>query len=300
MEDKSVYFLLKKDPFIQTGSFKKISCGVSHILFLTEDSTVYATGMNYSGQCTIPDEVKAAEIVDIVAGDSHNLALASTGQLFAWGRNTDGQHTYTGQVDMPEHRGKIVSIAADVYWSGCSYDNGTVAVWGDNSTGQCLVPNITNAKQIISAGEGNIFCILETGELVGWGDKNNNVPGRLRYDNKFVAGGQYHHFCIRTNNSVHGWGTPTSNELEVPNPNNIKYICAAGEHPGWTLFLHGDGTLTGSGSNKYGQCMPDQPYNTKCTGTHHKKFKHISTGLTWSVGITETGSVYGWGMIDVE
>ena len=300
MENKSVYFLLKKDTFIQSHRFKKTAGGDNHILLLTEAGHVHATGLNYSGQSEVPDEVNTSEIIDIAAGGAHNLALARNGKLFAWGRNANGQDVYMGQIDIPDNNKSIKSITAGVYWSACSYTDGTISVWGDNTNGQCEPPEINNAAEVITAGEGNVFCLLDTGELIGWGTKNSNVPDEARYDNIFIAGGQYHHLCIKRNGDVYGWGNPDSNELTPPDRKDVKCISANGENPGWTLYHYKDGTVYGVGNNKYGQCVPREPYNLNCTGTLHKKFKHISTGLTWSVGITESGSLHGWGMIGVE
>jgi alpha-tubulin suppressor-like RCC1 family protein len=77
-----------------------IAAGASHSLALKTDGTVWAWGLNFSGQLgngtttnsSIPVQVSGlSEVTAIAAGSSHSLAVKSDGTAWAWGYNAWGQ-----------------------------------------------------------------------------------------------------------------------------------------------------------------------------------------------------------------
>ncbi|MDZ7815266.1 MAG: hypothetical protein U5N86_04440 [Planctomycetota bacterium] len=87
------------------GHVLAISAGGSHNLALCEDGSLWAWGLNYSGQVgngkgidskePLPVRVSKPEgmgdVLAISAGSAYSLALCEDGSLWAWGNNWFGQ-----------------------------------------------------------------------------------------------------------------------------------------------------------------------------------------------------------------
>lgn len=78
----------------------QISAGASHVLALKNDGTVWAWGLNTSGQLgdntvtqrNAPVQVlNLTNVVDVSAGAAYSLAVKSNGTVWAWGLNTSYQ-----------------------------------------------------------------------------------------------------------------------------------------------------------------------------------------------------------------
>lgn len=95
-------------------SVKKVVCGSDHVLFLTNDETVYVWGSNAEGQLAASKSVNVVPsptmlsytittdtdgtnndlnntAVDIAAGAYHSIAISMEGFVFCWGKNSDSQ-----------------------------------------------------------------------------------------------------------------------------------------------------------------------------------------------------------------
>jgi alpha-tubulin suppressor-like RCC1 family protein len=128
-----------------------ISSAGSHTLALKSDGTLWAWGLNMSGQLgdnstvtrTTPVQITGvtSPVIAIAAGTSHSLALAADGTVWAWGLNTNGQlglgntTTQLVPVQIPTIVGATM-IAAGGSHSIAAKSNNTVVAWGLNSLGQ--------------------------------------------------------------------------------------------------------------------------------------------------------------------
>ena len=131
---------------------------------------------------------------------------------------------------------------------------------------------------------------------------NELLPDEYKRNIKSFHGGQYHHLAVMTCGRVVGWGTGVTCETEIPdNITDPLMISVNGENPGWSLILTNSNELHAFGDNRYGQCAYDLPYvnNVKCIKMH-KKYRYITTGLTWSIGIDVDGNVDGWGILNAD
>ena len=81
-------------------SAQTLAGGAAHTLILRSDGTVWAVGLNNTGQLGdgsttsrgTPVQVSGlSDVVAIAAGAFHSMAITSTGGLYAWGGNSSGQ-----------------------------------------------------------------------------------------------------------------------------------------------------------------------------------------------------------------
>jgi alpha-tubulin suppressor-like RCC1 family protein len=133
-----------------------VAGGGEHSLVVKPDGTVWAWGLNGSGQLgddtqtsrTLPVQVqRVSDIIAAAAGSGHSLALTSGGHVWSWGEPGYGQlgngsTTASASVryEVQEESGRaldnVVAIAAGGHHSLALKADGTVWVWGWNVYGQ--------------------------------------------------------------------------------------------------------------------------------------------------------------------
>ncbi len=250
-----------------------ITCGIHHSLALCSDGTLAAWGRNDSGQLgddsttqsTLPVDVTQSGVLDgksvvaLAAGFQHSLVLCSDGTLAAWGENADGQlgDGSTTQSTVPVAVttaetplvGKtIVALDVGVGHNLVLCSDGTLAAWGNNSSGQLgdgsttdrSVPvavtqsGVLAGKTVVAldAGYNHSLALCSDGTLAAWG--NNRRNGQL------------------------GDGTTTSSSVPVvvttaETPLASKTVVALGAGGAHNLALCSDGSLAAWGNNSTGQ-----------------------------------------------
>jgi hypothetical protein len=128
-------------------------------LVLRKDGSLFAWGLNDSGETNIPAGL--SNVVAIAAGSGHNLVLKSDGTVFAWGLNA------YGETNIPAGLSNVVAIAAGGWHNLALKRNGTVVAWGAGGGTninvdyrQNIVPaNLTNVIQI-AAGDLNSLVLI--------------------------------------------------------------------------------------------------------------------------------------------
>jgi alpha-tubulin suppressor-like RCC1 family protein len=190
----------------------QIAAGWKHAVALRKDGTVWAWGRRDNGEigdgaptglrplrAIGPTRVPGLEgITQIAVDGSHNLALRSDGRVMSWGSNRNGElgigTRLTGwtpvEVSGLDH---VVAIAAGTGGagagsSGAVRDDGTVWMWGTNTSAQMgngqgpmspddpggrnLAPvpvkGVAGAKRL-SIGFGHVAALLGDGTLRLWG-----------------------------------------------------------------------------------------------------------------------------------
>lgn len=91
----------------------QVSCGLKHVIALTNDGVLFAWGSNSDGQLglgsnisnttkpTLIDTLLSVPISFITCGGYHTIVVTKSGGIFGWGRNTFGQIGVNNTTDVP-------------------------------------------------------------------------------------------------------------------------------------------------------------------------------------------------------
>ena len=184
---------------------KRIAAGSGFSLYLKEDGTIWAWGVNVvgqlgrgvtstSGQPTPAQVINLSSVKAIDAGEMFALALKEDGTVWAWGTDGNGQlgpkgplhsfsHTPIQVTELPV----IQAIAAGDRFCLALDTAGNVWAWGANGDGQLgrvkvetdvnpvQIPGLSNIVAI-SAGNVHSMALDDQGKVWSWGD---NAHGQL-------------------------------------------------------------------------------------------------------------------------
>jgi alpha-tubulin suppressor-like RCC1 family protein len=298
-------------------SVVKISAGGNHGLALCSDGTLMAWGVNTNGQfgnnsttnSLVPVVVPLAgalsgkTITSISAGGNYSLACAS-GTAVAWGNN--GFYGQLGNGSMNTISLIPVNVVASGILSGKtvlrvkaglsdSYNHslaicsdGTLATWGNNSTGQLgnssttessvpVLPYISAAlagKTLVSATTGSSFTIAQCsdGSLVSWGYNGSGQLGINSTASAYAAVG------VNTSTLASGEQFALGNGTVSP---GSGHTLALVNSPAWPRADTTAATSLTSGSGTMNGIVNANANSTTVT---------FEYGLTTSYGSTATAS----------
>src|ERR1051325_6923842 len=208
--------------------------------------------------------------------------------VVAWGAGTTNSGLFPdlGQAIVPEDLTNAVAVAGGESFSMALKADGTVAAWGENSSGQTNVPiDLTNVVAI-AAGYTHALALRADGSVIGWGDNSSHqteVPSDLT-NAVAIAAGQAHSLALRSDGTVVAWGGNLNGQTDGPaDLSNVVAIAAGGSY---SLALRANGTVSAWGDNSSGQTnVPAALSNVVA----------IAAGDSHSLALKEDGQVVAWG-----
>lgn len=285
---------VKDESFSGFENIKQVSAGVTHVVALTTDGTVWSWGSNESGKigdAELPSSAKPLKIegltnvVYVVAGWKHSVALKDDGTVWAWGHNEHGQlgDSTTINSNIPVQVRNLTDVKSITAGSASTIavkNDGTVWTWG-NSLYKTYVSSdvfaypiqiteLSNASKVVSGGRQTL--VLKTdGTVWGWGF---NVFGQIGAGPGLI-------FCT----------TP----VQVNNLDNIIEIAANLSH---SLALKNDGTVYSWGwarNNLLGYEYPVSSNFTPQIIPNLDDVKSIEAGRNHTLVLKNDGTIWGFG-----
>ena len=145
----------------------------------------------------------------------------------------------------------VVAISAGGNHALALRADGTVAAWGQNSSGQTSVPAGLSNVVAATAGSVHSLALQSDGTVVGWG-AYGPIPS---YTNAVaISAGYGQSLLLQADGTVVGW-TPKGAMTLPGGLTNVVAISAGGGYQGWShcVALRADGTLVAWGNNSVGQ-----------------------------------------------
>jgi alpha-tubulin suppressor-like RCC1 family protein len=301
---------------------------------LLGDGTVQCWGANNAGQLadgtTVDRSVPAAVpgltgVTAITSGWSHECALLSDQTVRCWGWNPYGQlgngtinNVNTAPVTVTGLTG-VTAIAAGFGHTCALRNDGTVACWGWNGSGQLgdgtttdkitpvVVPGLSGVTAI-ATGASHSCALLATGGERCWG---RNVYGQLGDGTSInrsspvtvpgvsgvtaITAGWEHSCSVLATGVAMCWGNSASGSLPAAVPGLTGVVgIAAGHH---TCARLGNGTVDCWGNNGSGE-LGDGTTVSRTTPAPVVGLSGVTTiavGLHTSCALTGAGTDWCWG-----
>jgi len=303
---KPLEFNVRQNVF--TPSFISISAGGYHNVSLMSDGTVWTWGSNNHGQLgngkmtsgasPLPnptliqvkkDDGSGLYANNVSAGLWHTLALDDDGKVWAWGSNDKGQlgtgestteKLYPVQVTGLDN---VISVSAGAHHNLALKNDGTVWVWGDNSSQQQ------------GNGNANIY-------------KYESTPKQVMLENgtpllgKSIEAGDNQSLIIDEENVLWHWGK--TGELQsiwpvpVKNADGTNFIArqvSAGNS--YVTAIDFDRNVWSFGDNYFGQFGNGKDKNASTTPVKAliQNVKLVAAGYGHTLAIKRDGTVWAWG-----
>lgn len=169
-----------------------------------------------------------------------------------------------------------------------THAGGKVAVWGDNSDNQCLLPNGLRNVKAISGGSAHSLALKADGTVVAWGW---NTAGQTNIPNEVsgviaISAGLRHNLALKADGTVVAWGYGGQGQTNVPS--NLAQVIAIAAGGGHSLALKANGTVAvwGSYSGIYNNTNPPAGLSNVTA---------VAAGWAHSLALKADGTVVAWG-----
>jgi alpha-tubulin suppressor-like RCC1 family protein len=275
-----------------SGSFLKVSTGLSYTVVLKTDGTLWANGFNEYGQLGLGDTTYRLSpnqmmtgVAKVSAGSNYTMVLKTDGTLWATGikgafnfgsgspifQSTPAQFVMDSVLKIDAGFGHALFLKKDgSLWASGDNRDGQL---GDGTTTNRLTPVLTMIGVADMAAGGLFTLLLKTdGNLWGLGSNRSGelgdggistqriIPYLMMSGVEKIAAGYQHSLILKTDGTL--WATGNNNWGQLGDGTNTKHYTPFQMMAGVanmavgqynSLILKTDGTLWGTGMNNYGQ-----------------------------------------------
>jgi alpha-tubulin suppressor-like RCC1 family protein len=311
LASSSPVFVWAPNPVAPVVSWTSVSAGGTHTTAIDTTGTMYAWGLNSSGQLgdglTVSKSTAiklgsynyppTASWLSVSAGGLHTAAITTANTAYIWGFNNAGQlgDNTTSSKSSPvlvsafedsfNTYSSWTAVNAGIGYTAAITTAGALYAWGVNNIGQ-LGDGTTISKsspvQIgtsswtkISAGGSHTTAIDATGKLYAWG---------------LGTGGQL------GDNTAISKSTPVQTVAIVPLLLNTQWKQVTSGTSN-SMAISTTGALWGWGYNLYSQ-LGNGTNSAQSSGVQigTSSWTIISQGPQHTLGITSTGALFAWGL----
>ncbi|TXK85989.1 S-layer homology domain-containing protein [Paenibacillus sp. N3.4] len=291
----------------------QITAGNSHAVVLKKDGSVYAWGVNTSGQLgvgigfdgktwkqTFPNQVKGLpEVARVGVGSNFTFAIGKDDSLWAWGNNSYSQ---LGDKTLNNQPSPILTQVN--VWL-----NPTVLKPGE---GNVL---LKNPKAVpLAAGESDTF-VLKNNRLYGWGSNtfgqlgdgtrtSASSPQALSLDGAVsIDAGDAHTVAVKQDGTLWTWGQNFAGQLgdgtttarpTAAKVDSLSGVIAAAAGSNHTIALLNNGSVWSFGDNTYGQLGHDKTAAASQI-VQLSNIVSIAAGSNFNLALENTGKLWAWG-----
>jgi alpha-tubulin suppressor-like RCC1 family protein len=273
------YFIVSSLLGVSQTCFVKIDVNPSHTVGIKQDSSIWAWGLNQSGQVgngtttprSTPYQVGNERWLEIHNGFNHTIALKSDGTLWAWGSNSDGELGIGSFINklVPTKIGTSNDWKTFICGAGHNLaikTNGTLWAWGSNLLGELGNGNNTKSNVPIQIGTGTNWQVIEAGgrmsmakktdgTLWTWGSNSagqigngtntdSNIPILIAGTNwANIKSGYDYNLAIKDDGTLWSWGGNTFGQLGIGNTTNKNVPTKVGTATDWSKISAGGFSL---------------------------------------------------------
>ncbi len=282
------------------GNIKAIAGGATFGIGCDNDGKVYTWGYTKISEKldikNIPDEVKEAKIVDVVAGYDHVVALADNNYIYVWG------DTNLKQGDLPkdlQHKTKnavvpkIIQIEAGYQCSGALTEEGRVYFWGNEYMSDLDVRKEFRESVVkkFALAKYNYCLLLDDGSVVYGGLQKDNaftkIPEELSSGVVDIAASGDTMAAVKEDGTIVVWGNVSQGENIIPKTDSRPVEIYGGLNHYTALLENGD--VMSWGGNNHGQT--DIPESV-----HSSEIKTVFAGFYQNYAVDSNGKVHTWGL----
>ena len=267
---------------VQVGAlnnWSKVASGFSFTLAIKTDGTLWTWGNNQYGSLGLNDAIDRSSPVQVGAltnwssianGSNHALALKTDGTLWTWGWNNESQLGLNDKLinrSSPVQIGTLtswLSISASYNTSAAIKTDGTIWVWGLNSSSELGLSDFINRSSPVQVGKNTnwskianarqfTMAINTDQNLFSWGINSNGQLGlgdgviRISpvqvggiYNWTSISGGFSHSLGVRANGTLWAWGNNNNGQLGFTtafSPSNVSSPVQIGASTDWLSVI---------------------------------------------------------------
>ena len=193
----------------------------------------------------------------------------------------------------PVSLGEVDQLAIgqdDSWWAVARRVNGTVAVWGEATSGQAAIPAGLSGVTQIAAGLGHVLALRSDGRVVAWGVnamRQTSIPAGLT-GVVAVAAGSQHSLALKSDGTVVAWGYNLYGQCYVPaGLTGVVKIAAGGNQ---SIALRSNGSIAAWGAHSYNahQDISPPPFGPAVD---------IAAGQSHALALLADGQVVAWSAV---